>query len=107
MIIKGSKGKQLGLGAGLLFFFLLTMLAGCQLPGFQPKTSESPPVLTKVEVHFTGNSEPLVGYIKDLDVAKDGTVYQGGSSIARLYDQNGNLIAVFNYARVEYIKIII
>ena len=43
---------------------------------------------------------------KDLDVANDGTVYQGGSSIARLYDQNGNLIAVFNYARVEYIKII-
>ncbi|MGI6648571.1 MAG: hypothetical protein ACOX5W_05745 [Bacillota bacterium] len=106
MIKKSSKGKRLGLGSGLLFFFLLTMLAGCQLPGSQTKTPESTPVLTKVEVHFTGNSEPLVGYVKDLDVANDGTVYQGGSSIARLYDQNGNLIAVFNYARVEYIKII-
>ncbi|NLK51295.1 MAG: hypothetical protein GX295_02450 [Syntrophomonadaceae bacterium] len=91
---------------GLILLMLsisMGLLTGCELP-FKTKAAEPEPVLIPVEVHFTGNSEPLVGYVKDLDVVRDGTVYQGGPSTCRLYNQNGEWIAVFNFARTEYVK---
>ena len=94
------------IGMALVLLSLLFGLTGCQLPGIKQPAAEEPLALTRVEVYFTGNSEPLVGYVRDLDITKSGITLQGGSSVNYLYDQAGQVIAVFNYARVEYVKIL-
>ncbi len=96
--------KRIGMTLALLS--LLFGLTGCQLPVIkQPAAEESMP-LFRVEVYFTGNTEPLVGYVRDLDISKSGILLQGGSSVNYVYDQTGQVIAVYNYARVEYIKVL-
>jgi hypothetical protein len=105
-MIKQSKIHFKILGISLALILLMGFSTGCQLPRFKEQPADSAPVLIKVQVQFTGNSEPLVGYIQDFDIAKNGQVLQGGSSVNYLYDQNGQVLAVFNYARVECIKIV-
>ncbi len=61
--------------------------------------------LIKVEITFT-DDEILTGYVNNLGVDKDGTVYVGGSSLNYLYDKNGNIIGSFNYQRVLYMLIV-
>lgn len=102
---RGKPGlKRIGMMMALLF--LLFGLTGCQLPVIkQPVAEESLPLI-RVEVYFTGNTEPLVGYVRDLNISKSGTLLQGGSSVNYVYDEAGQAIAVFNYARVEYIKVL-
>jgi hypothetical protein len=102
---RGKPGlKRIGMMMALLF--LLFGLTGCQLPVIkQPAAEESLPLI-RVEVYFTGNTEPLVGYVRDLNISKSGTLLQGGSSVNYVYDEAGQAIAVFNYARVEYIKVL-
>lgn len=94
------------IGLALMLSCLLLGLSGCQLPGIMRPAAKEPPVLIPVEIYFTGNSEPLVGYMWDLDISKSGYLLQGGSSVNYVYDQEGREIAVFNYARAEYIKIL-
>lgn len=65
---------------------------------------EEPPLL-KVELHFA-NNDNLTGYVKSLGVEKDGEVYVGGASVNYLYDEKGQIIGSYNYAKVEYIKIL-
>ncbi len=102
---RGKPGlKQIGMILALLP--LLFGLTGCQLPVIKQPAAEEPLALTRVEVHFTGNTEPLVGYVRDLNISQSGITLQGGSSVNYVYDQAGQVIAVFNYARVEYIKVL-
>jgi len=103
--VRGKPGlKQIGITLALLS--LLFGLTGCQLPGIkQPAADESLPLI-RVEVYFTGNTEPLVGYVRDLNISQSGITLQGGSSVNYVYDQAGQVTAVFNYARVEYIKVL-
>lgn len=61
--------------------------------------------LLKVEIHFSDGSM-LVGYVKELGVSKEGTIYVGGSSTNYLYDAGGHVIGVFNYSHVSYMKVI-
>ena len=58
-----------------------------------------------VEINFSENAH-LIGYVKTLGLEKDAIMLVGGASVNNLYDKNGNVIASFNYARVNYIKII-
>lgn len=78
--------------------------AGCK--SYLPAKKEEPAPMIKVEVHFTGGSEPLVGFMRSLELDKEGMIMQGGSSLYKLYDEQGNVLAVFNYSRVEYIKVL-
>lgn len=104
-MLDNKKGLYLGIVL-VAVIFIVSLMVGFNLPKIGP-IAESEYELIKVEVHFTGNSEPLVGYVKELKLGEDTTtVYQGGSSIFPMYDVNGNLISIFNYARVEYIKIL-
>lgn len=98
--------KVLGGSLALALILLMFLVSGCQWPGIKDQAVDTPPpVLIKVQIQFTGNSEPLIGYVKDLDISKN-EILQGGSSVNYLYDQTGQEMAVFNYARVEYIKIV-
>lgn len=85
----------------------LLATAGCKLDFNQllEKTQKQEAELIKAEIHFTSN-DYTVGYVKSLGVEKDGEIYIGGSSVNYIYDQKGKIIGSFNYARVEYIKII-
>lgn len=88
-----------------LLLLILTM-AGCKINFdqlFQADKQEDQ--LIKVEIHFA-NNDNLTAYVKSLGVEKDGEVYVGGSSVNFLYDRKGTIIGSFNYAKVEYIKII-
>lgn len=80
--------------------------AGCAGAGSLVKNNHEPPPLIKVEVHFTGAQEPITAYVRDLDLAANGRIYSGGSSTYNLYDASGELMAVANYQRIEYIKVV-
>ncbi|MGE5404252.1 MAG: hypothetical protein ACM3PP_04875 [Candidatus Saccharibacteria bacterium] len=92
----------------LVIALLITVIfvtTGCEkiklLDTDKPKKAE----MTKVEVTFEkGNS--LSGYIESLDIGKVSTVYTGGVTTTNLYDEKGNIIAVFNYNKVQYIKVV-
>jgi len=61
--------------------------------------------LLKVEIHFSDGSM-LVGYVKELGISKEGTVYVGGLARDYLYDAEGHIVGVFNYDHVSYMKLI-
>ncbi|NPV89386.1 MAG: hypothetical protein HPY50_01260 [Firmicutes bacterium] len=88
----------------ILLAALMWAGTGCQLfeTGQQPAAEN----MIKVEVHFTGGSQPLVGYFKSLNFEQDGMFYQGGASTIPMYDEQGNQTALVNLGRVEYIKIL-
>ncbi len=91
---------------GFLLVGLLA-LAGCNLDYKQLMQKSEPPEpeLLKVEIYFT-DKDHIPAYVKSLGIEKDGQVYTGGSSLNYLYDANGKIIGSFNYAKVEYIKIV-
>jgi len=81
--------------------------AGCKINFDQLLQKTQPPKaeLIEVEIHFT-SKDFTTAYVKSLGVEEDGEVYIGGASVNYLYDKNGKIIGSFNYARVEYIKIL-
>ena len=93
----------------LLMVFLLAVLsiAGCKLNVQQlwQKTQPAEPKLLNVEMHFA-NGDVVYGYVKNMGVDEEGKVYNGGSSVSFIYDQQGKIIGSFNYARLEYMKLI-
>lgn len=90
-----------------LILLIALYIGGCgfEIADYWPRNEEDKNPLIKVEITFT-DDERLTGYVKNLGIEKDGTVYVGGSSLNYLYDKNGNIIGSFNYQRVLYMKII-
>ncbi|HWP95746.1 MAG TPA: hypothetical protein VN426_02775 [Syntrophomonadaceae bacterium] len=92
-------------GLFLLLLFMLT-LSGCNYNYKELFTSQKPEEkLIRVEVHFS-DTDKMVGYVKNLGMEENARIFVGGSSVNYLYDKAGNIIASFNYQRIEYIKII-
>lgn len=93
--------------AVLVLLLGLLTVAGCKLDFNQllKKTQKQEAELIKVEIHFT-SEDYTTAYVKSLGVEEDGEVYIGGASVNYLYDKKGNIIGSYNYARVEFIKII-
>ena len=88
----------------ILLAALVWFGAGCQL--LDSSQQQESGNMIKVEVHFTGGSQPLPGYVKSLKLEENGEFFQGGSSTIPIYDEQGNVKAVVNYGRVEYFKIL-
>lgn len=88
-----------------LILLIALGLGGCGLNIKDYTQRDDKSQLIKVEITFT-DDETLTGYVKNLGVSKEGTVYVGGSSLNYLYDKNGNIIGSFNYQRVLYMIII-
>lgn len=101
MLTKRKRVLQYAILTGM-FALLMGLAAGCQ--PIKVGSEQQPPAMVRVEVHFTGGSPPLEGFIKSLDLGTSGVFFQGGSSSIPLYDDQGNIKAIVNYARVEYIK---
>lgn len=98
------KGKKI-LGA-LIFAVLLFGLGGCtDWQSFISPVKEVDTPLLHVEISFSEN-EHLTGYVKTMGLEEDVKIYVGGASVNHLYDKQGQVIATFNYARVNYIKLI-
>ena len=91
----------------LALLLLMLTTAGCKLDFNQlmQKTQKPEAKLIKAEIHFT-SKDYTTAYVKSLGVEEDGEVYIGGASVNYIYDQKGKIIGSFNYARVEYIKIL-
>ena len=85
---------------------LLFLAAGCKVDwkSVLPH-EESKPELVKVEITFEGG-KTLTGYLKDLQLEKDSVVFIGGVTSTNLYDARGNIVGVFNYNRVLFIKVL-
>jgi len=98
--------KKKGLLLPLILLIALG-IGGCNfdIKDYWDKNGDSKNQLIKVEIVFT-DDEKLTGYVKNLGIEKDGTVYAGGSSLNYLYDKNGNITGSFNYQRVLYMTII-
>jgi len=90
--------------AAVIVLLIVLGSAGCK--SSLPVKKEEPAPMVRVEVHFTSDSEPLVGFMRSLEMDKEGMIMQGGSSFYKLYDEQGNVLAIFNYSRVEYIKVL-
>lgn len=101
----GKKRYLLIITLGFLLVLLTWLGTGCQPITNIGKSTENAPMV-KVEVYFTGTSQPMPGYLKSVNLEKDGMFFQGGSSNIPLYDEQGNLKALVNYGRVEYIKVL-
>lgn len=98
------KNLKLFIIIALLLGLLAT--AGCEnYNQLWQKMQPEEPKLIKVEIHFTSDDN-TIGYVKSLGVEEDGEIYVGGSSVNYIYDKKGKIVGSFNYARVEYIKII-
>lgn len=96
------KKRLLLLLAGIILICFL--LGGCtrwKLP--QIGDNQELPPLVKVELTFRNGSK-LPGYMRGLKLGEDTTVYIGGQTATNLYDADGNVTAIFNYAQVLYIK---
>lgn len=90
----------------ILLIMGLMMIGGCNYD-YQRlfKKPEPPePKLLKVEIYFT-SGQHVPAYVKGLGIEADGQVYVGGSSLNYIYNARGEIIGSFNYARVDYIKI--
>lgn len=89
----------------IALLIVLTVLAsGCNMPkltGDKPQKDE----MIKVEVAFDKDTV-LSGYVETLDIGKASTVYTGGVTSTNLYDDKGNITAVFNYSKAQYIKVV-
>ena len=64
---------------------------------------QEPPPLVKVEIAFRDGTR-IQGYMRGLALGEDTTVFLGGQTTTNLYDADGEVAAVFNYAQVLYIK---
>ena len=95
--------------AWLLIVLLLTALSitGCKLEVKQlwQKTQPAEPKLLNVELHFR-SSDVVYGYVKSMGIADEGEVYNGGSSLNYIYNEKGKIIGSFNYANLEYMKLV-
>ncbi|NLW44904.1 MAG: hypothetical protein GXY92_06940 [Syntrophomonadaceae bacterium] len=83
---------------------LAFVVGGCadfRLP--QSRKEQELPPLVKVELAFRDGTK-MQGYMRGLELGEDTTVYLGGQTTTNLYDANGEVAAVFNYAHVLYIK---
>ncbi|MGE5544441.1 MAG: hypothetical protein ACM3UW_05645 [Bacillota bacterium] len=83
------------------------VLGGCtnwKLP--QIGDNQDPPPLIKVNIVFRDGTT-LQGYMRGLELGEDTTVFLGGQTTTNLYDADGEVSAIFNYAQVLYIKKVI
>ncbi|MDR1616970.1 MAG: hypothetical protein LBR98_08165 [Syntrophomonadaceae bacterium] len=87
--------------------FLASGLSGCQdgWKIFRDQDANEPQKLIYVDVCFSEN-EHLTGYVHTLGIEPEVKILAGGASINNLYNKQGEIIASFNYLRVNYIKII-
>ena len=99
--------KKTQLVCTCLLLVTIIALSGCKLdtsklihPGKEKKEQ-----LIKVEIVFT-DGEKLVTYLKQLGLESDARVYVGGPSTNYYYDARGNVMGVFNYQRVLYIRLL-
>ncbi|HPF20871.1 MAG TPA: hypothetical protein PLC88_05985 [Syntrophomonas sp.] len=95
--------------SGLVLVLLLAMmtLSGCKID-FQKlwqKTQPSEPPLFHVEMHFA-NGDVVVGYVKSMGIEDDGIIYNGGSSLSYIYNEQGTIVGSLNYARLEYMQLV-
>lgn len=98
--------KNRKIWAVLALLLILLSSSGCNYNfGKLLQSDKEEDQLIKVEIHFA-NNDNLTAYVKSLGVEKEGEVYIGGASVSYLYDQKGKIIGSFNYAKVEYIKIL-
>ncbi len=97
------KKKLVLLIAGILLLCLV--LGGCTRLKLPQTTDQDLPPLVKVELSFRDGTK-LQGYMRGLELGEDTTVYIGGQTKTNLYDADGNLTAIFNYAQVTFIKVI-
>lgn len=96
------KKKLVFLVAGIILICLF--VGGCtdwKLPEIG-NNQELPP-LVKVEISFRDGNK-LQGYMRGLRLGEDTTVFIGGQTTTNLYDADGNVTAIFNYAQVTFIK---
>ena len=91
----------------IIFAMSLFFMSGCEFDwkslADSGKNHEMP--LMYVEISFSEN-EHLTGYVKTLGLEKEVKILVGGASVNNLYDKSGNVIATFNYAKVNYIKLL-
>ena len=88
--------------AGSLF------IGGCKFQTaslFNNSSAEEGQKLIKVEITFT-NNQKIVTYINNLGIDRNAQVYVGGSSANYMYDEHGNVVGVFNYQQIIYIKVL-
>ncbi len=96
------KKRLISLIAGIVLMCMV--LGGCndwKMP--EIGNDQDLPPLVKVEVAFRDGSK-LQGYMRGLGLGEDTTVLIGGQTTTNLYDADGNLTAIFNYAQVTFIK---
>ena len=91
----------------IIFVISLFLTSGCEYDwkNLLGSGKSNDPPLMYVEISFSEN-ERLIGYVKTLGLEKEVKILVGGSSVNNLYDKNGNVIATFNYAKVNYIKLL-
>ena len=90
-----------------LLLVAIIALSGCKLDTSKliHPSKEKKEQLIKVEIVFT-DGEKLVTYLKQLGLESDARVYVGGPSTNYYYDARGNVMGVFNYQRVLYIRLL-
>ena len=91
----------------LILSVLLFFVGSCDYnwDNITGSVNDSEPELMYVEISFSENVH-LAGYVKTLGLESDVRILVGGSSVNNLYDKHGMVIATFNYAKVNYIKIV-
>ena len=99
--------RKTRIGLLILLFLAMLMLSGCKLNVQQlwQKTQPKEPAMMNVEMHFA-NGDVVVGYVKSMGIEEDGLVYNGGSSLSYIYNEQGKIVGSFNYARLEYMKLV-
>ncbi len=99
--------RKTRIGLLTLLVLAITMLAGCKIDVQQlwQKTQPPEPPLFHVEMHFA-NGGVVVGYVKDFGIEDEGVIYNGGSSLTYIYNEQGTIVGSFNYARLEYMKLV-
>ncbi|NLX02448.1 MAG: hypothetical protein GXY40_07955 [Syntrophomonadaceae bacterium] len=99
--------KKTQLFCACLLLVTIIALSGCKLDTSKliHPSKEKKEQLIKVEIVFT-DGEKLVTYLKQLGLESDARVYVGGPSTNYYYDARGNVMGVFNYQRVLYIRLL-
>ena len=99
--------KKTQLFCACLLLVTIIALSGCKLDTSKliHPSKEKKEQLIKVEIVFT-DGEKLVTYLKQLGLESGARVYVGGPSTNYYYDARGNVMGVFNYQRVLYIRLL-